>query len=68
MTKKTPKTVDERILEKLEDIEELLKDMTALQGCAANAHTNQLASWIGIGTGRVSEINGILKAGRKKSK
>jgi hypothetical protein len=66
--KKPPKTVDEKILEKLEHIEAVLQNLTALQGCAADANSNQLASWIGIGKGRVSDINGILKAGRKKSK
>ena len=66
------KTVEEKenkkVLKKLERIEELLENLIALQGCAADANRHRLAKWIGIDKKRVSGISSALKAGERGKK
>lgn len=61
-------TTEEKVLEKLERIEELLENLIALQGCVAGANRHQLAAWIGIDKGRVSGASTALRAGEKGKK
>jgi hypothetical protein len=58
-------SAEERLLMKLDRLEELLENLIAVQGCAAGAHRHQLAKWIGIDKSRVGRISAILKAGER---
>jgi hypothetical protein len=68
MMAKTKKVEDvgERMLKKLTRIEDLLVNLVAVEGCAADANRIKLARLLGVDNGRVSRVSSALK--RKKGK
>jgi hypothetical protein len=59
---------DEKVVMRLERIEELLENLIALQGCVAGANRHQLARWIGIDKTGVGRISAILRSGERGKK
>ena len=65
---KKPKDVNERMLEKLERIEDLLVNLVALQACVAEANRKKVAAFLGVDNTRVSAVSNALKRERSKRK
>jgi hypothetical protein len=53
--------LNERIVQKLARIEELLVNLVALQACIADANRLKVARFLGVDNGRVSKVSSALK-------
>ena len=65
---KKPKDINERMLEKLERIEDLLVNLVALEACVAEANRKKVAAFLGVDNTRVSAVSNALKRERSKKK
>jgi hypothetical protein len=63
---KKPEDLGERLLKKLERIEDLLVNLAAIQACAADANRHQLAGLLGVDKGRVSRVSSAMKKKAEK--
>ena len=63
---KKPKDVNERMLDKLERIEDLLVKLISLEACIPNAQVKKVAAFIGVTDHQVSAASGALKRQRAK--
>jgi hypothetical protein len=62
---KTPDDVGERLLKKLDRIEDLLVNIAAIQACAAGANRHRVAGLLGVDKRRVSRVSSAMKRAEK---